>query len=259
MKRIIISVVIAVIFATPSTAVSFLGIDEKDLSLAFSNWRSSNSSKNLDSSQQSLLIAEQKLLAKNKNIRAILDVLKEQLELKKKQLAETEKTYNSITGKGKFSAISTNYTSFFLKNPQSVYSENIPQDILASLEQILQEESISNSISDARDSIYKRSQYVAAVDKATSLQTFQEAENRFDTISKLLNQIDKTNNLKDIAELKARLKAKLAMIQNEAVKLQMVAYMRNAERALIHQQKRKRNMKILNSKNTAMPTIQSIR
>ncbi len=49
------------------------------------------------------------------------------------------------------------------------------------------------------------------------------------------------------------------MIQNEATKLQMVTYSRNAEQALISQQKQIRNMRILNSENKGMPIIRSIR
>ncbi len=112
---------------------------------------------------------------------------------------------------------------------------------------------------DARAFIDTRSQYATVIDKVVALQTFTETENRFEQIAKILTDIDKIQDLKGIAELQVRMKGMLAVIQNEATKLQMVAHLRNTERELINHQKQQRNMKILNSSNTAMPPIRSIR
>ncbi|WP_413154182.1 type IV secretion system protein [Bartonella sp. cb54] len=149
-------------------------------------------------------------------------------------------------------------TNFFLKHPELIYDKNKDSDILKLVEKVQKEET-SNSISVERQSIDKRSQHAAIVDKAISLQTFQEAEKRFDQILRLLSEINKTEDLKSIAELQAQIKGRLAMIQNETAKLQMVAHLRNAEQTLISQQKRERNIRMLNSKNTVMPTIRFIR
>ncbi|WP_317993948.1 type IV secretion system protein [Bartonella gliris] len=193
----------------------------------------------------------------------ILEVLKKQLDVNKEQLEQTKKMHSSITENRNLGAIQANHSSFFLKNPQWIYDKDkklyISSSILKSLSDVLGKEEISDSISEARKSIEGRSQYAAIIDKAVSLETFQHTEGRFSEISKLVEQINKTNDLKGITELQARIKGTLAMIQNETTKLQMVTYLRNAERALISQQKYKRNLKILNSKNTKMPTIRSIR
>ncbi|WP_332060089.1 type IV secretion system protein [Bartonella sp. CB74] len=149
-------------------------------------------------------------------------------------------------------------TNFFLKHPELIYDKNEDSDILALVEKIRKEET-SDSINVERQFINKRSKNAAIVDKAVSLQTFQEAEKRFHQILGLLDEISKTEDLKSIAELQAQIKGRLAMIQNETAKLQMVAHLRNAEQMLISQQKRERNMKMLNSKNTVMPTIRFIR
>ncbi|WP_336287516.1 type IV secretion system protein [Bartonella sp. CB60] len=148
--------------------------------------------------------------------------------------------------------------NFFLKHPELIYDKNKNSDILELVEKVRKEES-SNSISVERQLIDKRSQNAAIVDKAVSLQTFQEAEKRFDQILILLSEISKTEDLKGIAELQAQIKGRLAMIQNETAKLQMVAHLRNAEQTLISQQKRERNIRMLSSKNTVMPTIRFIR
>ncbi|KEC55950.1 type IV secretion system protein [Bartonella koehlerae] len=169
-----------------------------------------------------------------------------------------EKIYKSITGKRNLNIAAVDSTSFFLKNPQYIYDPDKNSGMSSSVKSILQKEQISD-IREARKSIEGREQYATVVDKAVSFQTFQEAENRFEQIAKMLAGVEKTKDLKDIAELQAHIKSKLAMIQNESAKLQMVAHLRNAEQGLINQQKHKRNMKILDSKNTAMPTIRSIR
>lgn len=175
------------------------------------------------------------------------------IELLKKQLEQTQKTHQSITENRQLGVEQTDYTSFFLKNPELVYNEDEISDISASVKNILQKE--NTSIQESRDTINKRMQYAIVADKAVSLKTFQDAEDRFKQIAELIEKINTTADLKGIAELQARMKGVQAMIQNEATKLQMVNYSRNAEQALIKQKKYKRNMNILNSKNTKMPNI----
>ncbi|WP_273759007.1 type IV secretion system protein [Bartonella sp. AU55XJBT] len=185
--------------------------------------------------------------------------LKEILEVIKKHLEEVKKIHESITGSQKFKNAQTNHSSFFLKNPEMLYDRNKPSALSTSLENILKEEEIPASIHESRNSIGKRIQYAAITDKAVSLKAFQNANNRFQHIEELLNEIKTTKDLKSIAELQANIIGMLAMLQNETAKLQMVTHLRNAEHTLIKQQKDKHNIKILNSKNTKMPTIRFIR
>ncbi|ETS09521.1 type IV secretion system protein [Bartonella henselae] len=180
-------------------------------------------------------------------------------EKKQKDLKDIlEKIYKSITN-GKSVTAQIQNDSFFLKDPQSIYNKDNPKTYTSPINEILKKEEISNSISEARKSIENRKQYAAIVDKAVSFRVFEQTENRSKKILELLSKINQTKDLKSIAELQTEIKAKLAMIQNEATKLQMVAHLRNTERELISHQKQQRNMKILNSSNTAMPTIRSIR
>ncbi|WP_273718654.1 MULTISPECIES: type IV secretion system protein [Bartonella] len=190
--------------------------------------------------------------------------LKEILEVVKKQLEELKKIHESITGNQKFDTkklknSQTDQSSFFLKNPETLYNRNKPSALSTSLENILKEEEIPASIHESSSFINKRIQYAAITDKAVSLKTFQEANNRFQQIEELLNEIKTTKDLKSIADLQAHIIGMLAKLQNEVAKLQMVAHLRNAEYTLIKQQKDKHNIKILNSKNTKMPTIRFIR
>lgn len=190
-------------------------------------------------------------------VSALLDILKKQLE-------ETQKIHESITGNQKFDTkklknAQTDYSSFFLKNPETLYNRNKSSALSTSLENILKEEEIPVSIHESSSFINKRIQYAAITDKAVSLKTFEEANNRFQQIEELLNEIKTTKDLKSVAELQAHIIGMLAMLQNETTKLQMVTHLRNAEYTLIKQQKDKHNIKILNSKNPDMPTIRFIR
>ncbi|WP_375674144.1 type IV secretion system protein, partial [Bartonella sp. CL32QHWL-2] len=93
------------------------------------------------------------------------------------------------------------------------------------------------------------------IDKAVSLQVFQEIENRFLQIANMLTILDKMTDLKGGTEMQMRMKGVLAMIQNETAKLQMIAHARNIEKTLINRLIRKRNVQILGSMNKQMPTI----
>lgn len=181
------------------------------------------------------------------------------IELLKKQLEQTKKTHQSITENRQFRTSQTDYTSFFLKNPELVYDENSNSDISTSIKNILLKEKASTSFQESRNAITKRIQYTTAADKAVSLKTFQDAEKRFQQISELVEKINKTADLKSVADLQAHIAGMLAMIQNETAKLQMVNYSHNTEQAFISQQKKTYSMKILSSQNKEMPIIRSIR
>ncbi|MCZ2157910.1 conjugal transfer protein [Bartonella sp. 220] len=253
MRKQVISIAIAAVLATANAANAFtfgagavdLGRSVPSLPKLFS-W---SSSKKKTSPQKN---------PPPQHYVELINLIKQQLEINKKQFEQEQKIQSSIMSGSKSKAIKTDHTSFFLKNPELIYKNGQP-NISALLAGILQEEEISTSIRQSRNSIGQRIQYATAIDKAIGLQTFQETENRFKQISELVEQINTTTDLKSIAELQARIKGMLAMIQNEATKLQMVAYSRKAEQALINQQKQKRNMIILNSENKGMPTIRSIR
>ncbi|WP_246786249.1 type IV secretion system protein [Bartonella taylorii] len=172
-----------------------------------------------------------------------------------------QKIYDSITGSRTVTAVPKKDSSWFLLGPQFIYDKTkksyVATQIPTLVDKIITEENYFRPQS--RDSINHRSQYAAVIDKAVSLQAFQETENRLSQITQLLMDVDETKDLKSIAELQARIKAMLAMIQNETAKLQTIAHLRNAEQALISQLKRERNIGILNSQNKQMPIIRPIR
>ncbi|WP_144751564.1 type IV secretion system protein [Bartonella saheliensis] len=246
MRKVIITIAITVILGTTNSALAWiqLGAGAADLkSIVPSGWPWVQSSKPAPAPKKPVTPQH------------YIDIIK----LLKQQLKQAKETHQSITENRELGSAQTDYTSFFLKKPELVYDENSASEIFTSVNDILQKENTSTSVQESRDAITKRIRYATIADQAVSLKTFQDAEKRFNQISELIEKINETRDLKSIAELQAYIAGMLAMIQNETAKLQMVNYSRNAEQALIKQKKYNRNMKILNSKNTKMPSIKFIR
>ncbi|QLC51963.1 conjugal transfer protein [Bartonella alsatica] len=258
MRKAIITIVVIAILGIPNSAMAFWGWGAGAADLSASVPSFSAPSPPPEKLQTQVKPKPQpKKPSPPKYYTDIINLLQEHLEIKNKQFEQTEKMYSSITG-ARENSESENSDDLYFQNPQSIYNKSRKSTLLKDkdiVKDIAEEKAVFDSVDKARNSINQRSEYAAIVDKAVSLQTFQETENRFKQISELVEQINTTNDLKSIAELQTRIKGMLAMIQNEATKLQMVAYSRDVEQALISQQKQKRNMKILNSKNKEMPTI----
>ncbi|EJF98310.1 type IV secretion system protein [Bartonella vinsonii] len=183
-------------------------------------------------------------------------------EIKENAVSLLEKIHKSITGtRAKPLKIVEDNGTLLLLNPEHIYDQSKRGDVtkkapLLFKEIITKENELRDSaVDEARETIDWRSQYAAVIDKVIVLQAFQETEKRFEEIAKILTKVTETQDLKDIAELELRMKGMLAMIQNESTKLQMVAHSSNTEQALINRLKRKRNVQILQQRNTEMPTI----
>ncbi|WP_375668093.1 MULTISPECIES: type IV secretion system protein [unclassified Bartonella] len=184
----------------------------------------------------------------------IIELLTKQLELKKKQLSQTETTYQAITKNQKTEPKTIDVSSFFLKEPELLYKK----DKLSkeSYQKVLEEENkISGTFDKMGKAISERLQFASIQDKAVSLETFENVENRFKYLQHLLDEIQTKENLKDIADLQAHIDGSLAMIQNEFIKMEMVAHLRNAEQSLIKRKRRELDMKIFDHEKNGMPTI----
>ncbi|WP_208436712.1 type IV secretion system protein [Bartonella tribocorum] len=184
----------------------------------------------------------------------ILQLLKKQLELKKQQLSQTEKTYQAITKSQNTRSQKIDFSSFLLQKPESLYKSN--QLSRQSYQGVLEEENkISGNFDQVGKSIFARLQFISTLDKAITLKTFQNVESRFQYLKKLFGELETKENLKDIADLQAHIDGTLAMIQNESIKMQMVAHIRNAERSLIKRKRRELDMKFFDHEKNQMPSI----
>ncbi|WP_375695581.1 type IV secretion system protein [Bartonella sp. AC66GZZY] len=184
----------------------------------------------------------------------IIELLKKQLELKKEQISQTEKTYQAITNSQKTGPQKIDFSSFFLKEPEALYKK----DKLSreSYQKVLEDENkISGTFDQMGKAISERLQFASIQDKAVSLETFENVENRFQYLRNLLDELPTKEELKDIADLQAHIDGSLAMIQNEFIKMEMVAHLRDAEQSLIKRKKRELSMKFFNHEAKGMPTI----
>ncbi|WP_375638036.1 MULTISPECIES: type IV secretion system protein, partial [unclassified Bartonella] len=173
---------------------------------------------------------------------------------KKKQLSQTETTYQAITNSQKTEPKTVDFSSVFLKEPESLYKKD--KLSRASYQKVLEEENkISGTFDQVGNSIFARLEFISVLDKAITLRTFENVEKRFTYLKALFDELQTKENLKEIADLQAHIDGSLAMIQNESIKMQMVAHLRNAERSLIKRKRRELDMKIFDHEKNGMPTI----
>ncbi|MGO3869273.1 MAG: P-type DNA transfer protein VirB5 [Alcaligenes sp.] len=84
-----------------------------------------------------------------------------------------------------------------------------------------------------------------AQDKAFALDAYDKAKERLGQIDGLMQEINRTQDPKSIAELQGRIAAEQALIQNEQTKLQMYSMVASAEDRLQQQRQREINAKVL--------------
>lgn len=186
--------------------------------------------------------------------------MKEQLDTAQAQLAEAERMYEAVTGTRGIGDLMRNsqLREYLPEDLQTVYDSANGggySGISGSITDILHDEKLSGSVDDMRDAILERSRNAAATDKAVGLRAYEGAQQRLAQIEYLMDEINHTGDQKAIDELQARIAGEQAAIQNETTKLQMIAQLRQAEQALINEQRRERNIRILSSQNQGMPTI----
>ncbi|UNE54098.1 type IV secretion system protein [Bartonella machadoae] len=215
---------------------------------------------------------------KTDDLKEIQNLLTQHAEVYKQQLEEEKKIYNSITGnKKEISSLLSPLEAYLDLNLRSLDSKT-PKSQLTSVvdsstyllyardiyrmdrkshtfdSKEYEEFSKAQELDLKHEKIDQRLKHAIAVDKAVSLQTFHEAEDRFTKIKKMLEETGKTQDLKTILRIQAQIKGMLATLENEAGKLQMVAHFRNAEQAFIKQQKRALRLQTLKGRK-GMPTI----
>ncbi|WP_375673881.1 type IV secretion system protein [Bartonella sp. TS82HLJMH] len=196
----------------------------------------------------------------------IIELLKQQIKTNENQIENAKKIHQSITGNRIQKPTIGENKSFFIQDSPSIYPETrqnyeglIVEQFQNLVNSILGQEKRTNFWNlpnhEMRDIINTRLKYSGIVAKAVSLQTFQDAENRFTQIVDFLDEVNKTKDLKEVFELQTVIKTMSAMLQNEYTKLQMVRNLSDNEESLIEIQKRKLYGKIINSNNLGVPRI----
>ncbi|WP_375703225.1 type IV secretion system protein [Bartonella sp. AD13SXNS] len=242
MKRILIITGMIMFFEMPSLALAFISQGERVV-------------------KQDAPVSMKSTSSPKGNLE-IIELLEKQLTEAKAQLHYITQIHQSITG-SKTRSSTVKDGDLLLTEPQYIYDVNKEMEIDPKFPQLVadikkQEEYSANSTHEMRALIDLRSQYASIIDKVVSLQVLEETENRFLQIAQYLMALKDTKDLRAVVEIHTHIKSMHAMIQNEKTKLQMVAHLRNAEQALIHQQKYKRNIKILHHQNKGMPQVKYV-
>ncbi|UNF45339.1 hypothetical protein MNL06_07345 [Bartonella krasnovii] len=192
----------------------------------------------------------------------IIALLKQQLDLKEKQLSAIGNTYEAITYEPTITdqdiqSKKEMYNKLFLKDLSLLDKKDKHSDALRqSYQEILKnEENIVKNQRGWAKNLLARLQYASVTDRAVSLHALRASEQRFEYILSLLEAFEKVKDLQEIADFQANLDGILAMIENESIKLQIVAQLRDAEYALIRMQRNEIDLRIFDSANTKMPSI----
>ncbi|WP_336278604.1 type IV secretion system protein [Bartonella sp. CB175] len=270
MKKLTITAIMSVVLATPSFGNSIIDDEHRynNLNSPYGSSIQRTPSPRYGAApqyQRTMQTSMRGQTGQQDSSRIFLDTLKKQSDEIKKQSEQLEKIYGAIAKDSETLKDLKEEEALFLKSLHLSYDKDkfLPANngLKAQLEEFEKEfksvEENRSKFENIRKSINDRSQHAAMVDKFISLKISEKIEDRSGKILGLLNMIGETKDLKGIAELQTQLKIQLAMSQNEATQLQMAAHLRNVEQAFISQQKHKRNMRILDSKNTKMPTIRS--
>jgi type IV secretion system protein VirB5 len=183
----------------------------------------------------------------------------EQLSEMRNQLEQARRQYTAITGNRDLGMIFNNpeLRKYLPPEYQNIYNSmtNSNYGISGSIKDILAAEQLTGSIDQNQKIVEDRRLTVAVTNKAVGLKAYEGAEARLQQIDALMSQINKTQDLKAISELQARIAVEQAAIQNEHNKLQIISQLQIAEQRLIKEQRHSISRRILNSNNSTMPRI----
>lgn len=82
----------------------------------------------------------------------------------------------------------------------------------------------------------------AAMNRALSEEGYKQASDRITSIQTLIDKVGDAPDAKDVADLQARIQAEQVMVQNELVKLHLMAQLQQAQRDIMAQQAREISM-----------------
>jgi len=182
-----------------------------------------------------------------------------------KQLTQLEATYNQL--QASYHAVTgARGLGDVLNNP--ALRQYLPTDwmhvydaakagglpgISGTLKAIEVAEAPSGSVADQLAEVSARSQLKAPTDKAVGVTAYQGAQARVAQLDALMKLASNTQDEKAALEVQARVTAEVAAVQEESMKLQLVALLQQAEEKLIQDRKQAIAEQMFNPANTGMP------
>jgi type IV secretion system protein VirB5 len=182
-----------------------------------------------------------------------LKQMKEQLDVMQKQYAKLEDTYNLMKGNRGLGAIhydtkNDDYVDVKYQDQYDTIRDDPSSGINSSELQNakIDTDSICKNLGPDQMSACQRQLALAGKDKGLTNKAFEMAENRLTQLRQLLNAISSTTDQKGILELSARIQAEQAIIQNEAIKVQLYKMASDNERRLAEIHAHSANTKKMN-------------
>lgn len=193
-------------------------------------------------------------------LKSQLDQMVKTYETVTSQLRKAEEAYNAVTGVRNLGDIFNNpalrqYLPADMKRVYDASQAGGYKGISGTVDEILQLEALSGSTKDQMRQINERSRRNAATAKLVGEDAYEGAQLRMDQLDKLLGEINKTQDPKALGELQARIAMEQASLQHEAIKLQLLSQMAQAEDRLAAQQRREASSAIINPANTKMVKV----
>lgn len=187
--------------------------------------------------------------------------VKNQLETARSQLSQAQQMYESVTGTRGFGDVlrDGNLEQYLPADARALYDgSGGGAGITSSIQDILRQEQdgLTGAVPDAEARSRQRVQTALATNKVLGLRAYEGAGARLEQIEALLDQIGQTQDPQALGELQARLAGEQAAIHNEAVKLQVIASLRDMEDRLAAQQRDELSRRILDPTLQEMPGIE---
>ena len=158
--------------------------------------------------------------------------LSQQLAAMQAQLAQAKEQYTTITGNRGLGNLLYNQDLYkILPNIQAASGKEY--NLTGILTDLALSEQLTGSIKEIQHKIIQRQRQSSLANKAVSMAAYQAAADRLEQIEALMHQISKTQDLKAINEVQARIAIEQTAIQNEITKLQMLSELQLAEQRLI--------------------------
>lgn len=117
-------------------------------------------------------------------------------------------------------------------------------------------ESLGDTVDSALARVEKRSRDMAAVNKSLGQAAYSKQPALLGQIESLMVQVNATNDAKGIAEVQARIGAEAAAQAWQTNNVLLIGQLQQSERDLAREQRMALSRKILDSKNTAMPSFE---
>jgi type IV secretion system protein VirB5 len=188
----------------------------------------------------------------------------ESVRLLKEEVRQLQATYRAVSGSRGLGDVLYNpaLRQYLPEGWSGVYDAAAAgryAGISGSLRDIERVERLTGSVAAQLALVRERPRRTAMTNKALGLRAFEGAKARLSQIESLMEQVNRTQDSKGVAEIQARIAVEQAAVANEATKLQLVAMLQGAEERLEAEQRRELARRLLSPASTGMPACCSAR